>query len=163
MLRGFFQKRAPLNLLWPRPPHFHFAWVMHRGFTYGTPSQMRPKSNNGLKVQHSVPPSQPGPGHGILTVCPSPPAFAIGLGPTNPSLISIAKETLIFRRARISLALRLLVPTFSLPIAPVWVTPLPSSQLERSPTTYCVRRHIKSAVSVLRLAPIIFGARSLSE
>ena len=59
---------------------------------------------------------------------PSPPAFAIGLGPTNPSMISIAKETLFFRRAGISPALRLLVPTFSLPAAPAWVTPLPSSQ-----------------------------------
>ena len=59
---------------------------------------------------------------------PSPPAFAIGLGPTNPSLISSAKETLFFRRARISLALRLLVPTFSLPHAPPWVTPSASLQ-----------------------------------
>ena len=59
---------------------------------------------------------------------PSPAAFAIGLGPTDPSMISIAKETLFFRRARISLALRLLVPTFSLPYAPPWVTPSASSQ-----------------------------------
>jgi len=58
------------------------------------------------------------PGHGILTVCPSPPAFAIGLGPTNPWLIAIAKETLGFRRAGLSPALRLLVPTFSLLHAP---------------------------------------------
>ena len=64
--------------------------------------------------------------HGILTMCPSDTAFAISLGPTNPSLIIIAKETLVFRRAGISPALRLLVPTFLLPHAPVWVTPLPS-------------------------------------
>ena len=67
-------------------------------------------------------------GHGILTMCPSPPDFSIGLGPTNPWLITIAKETLCFRRAGISPALRLLVPAFSLPYAPAWVTPLPSSQ-----------------------------------
>gem|GEM_PF-2329392 len=60
-------------------------------------------------------------------MCPSPPPFGIGLGPTNPSMISIAKETLFFRRARLSLALRLLVPTFSLPHAPPWVAPLASS------------------------------------
>ena len=60
---------------------------------------------------------------------PSRPAFAIHLGPTNPWLIIIAKETLIFRRAGISPALRLLVPTFLLPIAPAWVTPLPSQQI----------------------------------
>ena len=68
-------------------------------------------------------------GQGILTLCPSPPAFAMGLGPTNPSLITIAKETLIFRRAGISPALRLLVPAFSLPNAPAWLAPLPSSQM----------------------------------
>ena len=61
-------------------------------------------------------------------MCPSSPAFAILLGPTNPSMISIAKETLFFRRAGISPALRLLVPTFSLLHTPVWVTPSPSSQ-----------------------------------
>ena len=72
--------------------------------------------------------------HGILTMCPSGAAFAIPLGPTNPWLIYIAKETLIFRRAGISPALRLLVPTFLLPYAPVWVTPSPSTQMEYSPT-----------------------------
>ena len=57
-------------------------------------------------------------GHGILTVCPSRPAFAIRLGPTNPWLIFIAKETLVFRRPGISPGLWLLVPTFLLPHAP---------------------------------------------
>ncbi len=59
---------------------------------------------------------------------PSGAAFAIPLGPTNPWLINIAKETLVFQRAGISPALRLLVPTFLLPHAPAWVTPLPSTQ-----------------------------------
>jgi hypothetical protein len=62
-------------------------------------------------------------------MCPSPAAFAIGLGPTNPWMIDIAKETLIFRRAGLSPALRLLVPTFLLRNAPAWVTPLPSQQM----------------------------------
>jgi hypothetical protein len=62
-------------------------------------------------------------------MCPSGAAFAIPLGPTNPSLIFIAKETLTFRRAGISPALWLLVPTFLLPNAPAWVTPLPSLQI----------------------------------
>ena len=35
---------------------------------------------------------------GILTVCPSGSVLTIPLGPTNPWLIYIAKETLIFRR-----------------------------------------------------------------
>ena len=62
-------------------------------------------------------------------MCPSGSAFAIPLGPTNPWLIFIAKETLIFRRKRISRFLWLLVPTFFLRNAPVWVTPLPSQQM----------------------------------
>lgn len=57
-------------------------------------------------------------GHGILTVCPSTPTFVIALGPTNPWLITSAKETLGLRRTRISRVLWLLVPTFSLPNAP---------------------------------------------
>ena len=67
--------------------------------------------------------------HGILTVCPSSAVLTIPLGPTNPWLTIIAKETLIFRRAGFSPALWLLVPTFLLPIAPAWVTPLPSQQM----------------------------------
>ncbi len=66
--------------------------------------------------------------YGILTVCPSGAVFTIPLGPTNPSLINIAKETLVFRRAGLSPALRLLVPTFLLPHAPAWLTPLPSQR-----------------------------------
>ena len=61
-------------------------------------------------------------------MCPSPSAFAIGLGPTNPWMIIIATETLFFRRTGISPVLRLLVPTFSLPHAPPWLTPLASTQ-----------------------------------
>ena len=62
-------------------------------------------------------------GHGILTVCPSGAVFTIPLGPTNPQLITIAEETLIFRRAGFSPALWLLVPAFSLLYAPPRVTP----------------------------------------
>ena len=62
-------------------------------------------------------------------MCPSDAALAISLGPTNPWLIDIAKETLIFRRVGFSPTLRLLVPTFLLLNAPAWVTPLPSMQI----------------------------------
>ena len=61
-------------------------------------------------------------------MCPSGTVFTIPLGPTNPSLIIIEKETLVFRRAGFSPALRLLVPTFLLPHAPPWLTPLASTQ-----------------------------------
>ena len=66
---------------------------------------------------------------GILTLCPSATALAIPLGPTNPPLTIIEEETLVFRRAGFSPALWLLVPTFLLPNAPPWVTPLASSQI----------------------------------
>ena len=62
-------------------------------------------------------------------MCPSGAVFTIPLGPTNPWLIFIAKETLFFRRAGFSPALWLLVPTFLLLNAPAWLTPLPSTQI----------------------------------
>ena len=65
---------------------------------------------------------------GILTCCPSSTAFAIPLGPTNPWLIDITKETLIFRRGAFSAPLRLLVPTFLLPHAPEALPSPPSQQ-----------------------------------
>ena len=64
-------------------------------------------------------------------MCPLSATFVIDLGPTNPWLIYIAKETLFFRRIRFSLILRLLVPTFLLRNAPAWVTPLPSQQMRK--------------------------------
>ena len=84
-------------------------------------------------------------------MCPSPPPFGIGLGPTNPWLITIAKETLIFRRQGLSPCLRLLVPAFSLPYAPGRVSSPLHRRTERSPTTRILR--YESAVSVLCLSP----------
>ena len=95
---------------------------------------------------------------------PSGTALAIPLGPTNPSLIVIAKETLVFRRAGFSPALWLLVPTFLLRNAPPWVTPLASTQIRiLSYRLYFSEENYKPSASVQYLAPIIFGARSLDE
>ena len=77
--------------------------------------------------------------HGILTMCPSSTAFAILLGPTNPRMIFMAAESLAFRCAGFSPALRLLVPAFSLLYAPLWVTPLASAHRERSPTDHSIK------------------------
>ena len=96
-------------------------------------------------------------------MCPSVTAFAITLGPTHPWLINIAKETLVFRRAGISPALWLLVPTFLLLDAPEGLTTLLHCRQEYSPTAYTFRRTCTPSVSVLCLAPIIFGAESLDE
>ena len=85
---------------------------------------------NPIKRVNFFPPSlhRPIAGVGILTYCPSGAAFAIPLGPTNPWLIDITKETLIFRRDAFSASLRLLVPTFLLPHAPEALTGPPSQQ-----------------------------------
>ena len=45
-------------------------------------------------------------------------ATRLGLGPTNPGMITIAQETLLFRPTGFSPVLWLLVPAFSLPNAP---------------------------------------------
>src|SRR3989344_6695547 len=62
------------------------------------------------------------PSVGILTDCPSVAPFGFTLGPTNPWLNTIAKETSDFQWAGLSPALRLLRPTFSLPSTPQSVT-----------------------------------------
>ncbi len=59
---------------------------------------------------------------GILTGYPSATPFGYTLGPPNPSLIAIGKETLDFRRSDISSDLWLLMPTFSLLNAPLFFT-----------------------------------------
>ena len=95
-------------------------------------------------------------------MCPSGPAFAIPLGPTNPWLINIAKETLCFRRAGISPALRLLVPAFSLRNAPAWLAPLPSLQIR----TLSYRLHSANTMQALSFGtmfkPRLSSARNLS-
>jgi hypothetical protein len=54
-------------------------------------------------------------------------AVRLDLGPTNPGAITVAQETLLFRRTGFSPVLKLLIPTFSLPIAPPCLT----AQLQR--------------------------------
>ena len=119
-----------LFLIYPgEPEHFQDAWTcaariyLRHILTYQTQIQLCARNTKlcpSIAIYRS---------HGILTVCPSRSAFAIRLGPTNPSLIVIAKETLIFRRAGFSPALWLLVPTFLLRSAPRWVTPFASARL----------------------------------
>ena len=45
-------------------------------------------------------------------------ALRLGLGPTNPEMITMAQETLLLRPRGFSPLLWLLIPAFSLPIAP---------------------------------------------
>ena len=74
-------------------------------------------------------------------MCPSGAVFTIPLGPTNPWLIFIAKETLFFRRAGFSPALWLLVPTFLLLDAPEWLTPSPSLQTRILSYQYIISKY----------------------
>ena len=77
---------------------------------------------------------------GILTCCPSATPLGLALGPTNPGTIRVALETLGLRWNGFSPFLMLLMPTFSLPNAPRWLTPSASLQLECSLTNSRVRR-----------------------
>ena len=107
------------------------------GFTYLFPLQASTETTNGSAGY----PSRVTPllitfhsGAGMLTGCPSPTAFALGLGPANLRWTNLALETLGFRRRRFSLRFSLLVPAFSLPLRPEVVTVLLRPRMERSPT-----------------------------
>ena len=99
-------------------------------------------------------------GTGILTCCPSTTLFSLALGPTNPTLINIAWETLGFRCGSFSLPLKLLMPTFSLPDAPPYLTVRLQCRQERSSTTHTIK--YESVASVIDLAPLDFRRRIAS-
>ena len=71
-----------------------------------------------------VPPSlkRAAGGTGMLTCCPSPTAFALGLGPTHPASINVAQEPLGYRRPGFTPGFTLLMPAFALPLAPASFT-----------------------------------------
>ena len=94
-------------------------------------------------------------------MCPSSPAFAILLGPTNPQMIIMAAEPLAFRCAGFSPALWLLVPAFSLLYAPLWVTPSASMHRERSPTDYDIMKISQSPSFGDVFEPRSFSAHNL--
>jgi len=73
--------------------------LMWHGFAYATSSTYQCKSNNTLYLQLCVLPSKNNSGAGILTGCPSVSPLGLTLGPTNPWMINIAKETLGLRCA----------------------------------------------------------------
>ena len=62
-------------------------------------------------------------------------AMRLGLGPTNPEMITMAQETLLFRRTGFSPVLWLLIPAFSLPHAPACLATHLHRREERSSTT----------------------------
>ena len=92
---------------------------------------------------------------GILTRCPSPTLYCLGLGPTNPGAITVAQETLLFRWAGFSPALWLLIPAFSLDNTPQALTGPASTQISTL-LYHAVCKHTTSSASVLCLAPLHF-------
>ena len=72
-------------------------------------------------------------------------ATRLGLGPTNPEMITMAQETLLFRRTGFSPVLWLLIPTFSLPHAPPNLTIRLHRREERSSTTPCTARKLQAS------------------
>ncbi len=81
------------------------------------------------------PPITQSGGTGILTCCPSPTLFSLGLGPTNPTRINLPSETLDIRRTWFSHVLRYSCrhSHFCRPKAVLTVSTV--SPTERSPTT----------------------------
>ena len=70
---------------------------------------------------------RPSGGSRMLTACPSPTPFGLGLGPTHPGRINLPQEPLGFRRLRFSRSISLLIPAFSLPPRPAPLVERPSS------------------------------------
>ena len=88
-------------------------------------------------------------------------ASRLGLGPTNPGMITIAQETLLFRWIGFSPILKLLIPAFSLVAAPPDLTVQLHCRQQRSSTTpNKLKVHIFGATLEPRY---IFRAGSLDE
>ena len=69
-----------------------FAYLLH------FPIRRVPESINRAGLPCCVPTSLLCSGAGILTCCPSPTPFGLGLGPPNPTRIDLPSETLDLRR-----------------------------------------------------------------
>jgi hypothetical protein len=87
-------------LRWVSPPPLALA---SRSTTEGICHSRLPTSLDGARLAAARPPRSPasvkrwGPGTGLSTCCPSGPACAYPLGPTNPPRIILAAEPLGFR------------------------------------------------------------------
>ncbi len=85
-------------------------------------------------------------------------AIRLDLGPTNPEMITIAQESLLFRPTGFSPVLRLLIPAFSLAYAPPNLTIWLHRRMQRSATTvYCYTIHIFG----ITLSPVTSSTQNL--
>ncbi len=71
-----------------------------------SPTHFHPHYQSWAGLPRCVPTSLILSGSGMLTGCPSPTPFGLGLGPTNPTRIDLPSETLDFRRTRFSRVFR---------------------------------------------------------
>ncbi len=115
-----------------------------------TPQRPKPQSKRLDQLKPCVTPSKSYRSAGILTCCPSTTPFGLVLGPTNPGTIRVALETLSLRWAGFSPAFLLLMPTFSLPSAPRWVTPSASALLGM----LLYRSHRQNGALIMMISPL---------
>ncbi len=89
--------------------------------------------------------------------------YALGLGPTNPTRIHLASETLGFRRTRFSRALTLLIPAFALLVAPADLAVSPSSP-QNAPLPKASQANLRplATASVASLSPDKLSAQDHS-
>ena len=85
-------------------------------------------------------------------------AMRLGLGPTNPEMITMAQETLLLRPTGFSPVLWLLIPAFSLDNAPQHFPMLLHRRYQRSSTT-CSKLQIH--VFGITLSPVTFSTQDL--
>src|SRR4051812_7226851 len=100
-------------------------------------------------------------GTGILTRCPSPTLKRLGLGPTNPGMIIMAQETLLFRWEGFSPSLRLLIPAFSLDNAPPNLPVRLRCDINAPLPLHSGRIHCKAHIFGNMLSPVTFSAQDL--
>lgn len=109
-----------------------------RGTDFPVPHPFAPEGSfrDPRKMQEHVSPSKHSGSAGIFTCCPSATPFGLALGPANPGTILVALETLGLRWTGFSPVFLLLMPTFSLRIAPRWLTPSASALMRMLPYHY---------------------------
>ena len=94
-----FSRQYGLTHLWPcgaaHRSESRDGFANPSQFPYGLAPTM---SSRSAGLPCCVTPSLPSSGFGILTECPSPTACALGLGPTNPTRITLASEPSGVRR-----------------------------------------------------------------
>ena len=128
------------------------------GFAYSRhfPNRRVPESNNRAGLPCHVPSSLLCSGAGILTCCPSPTPFGLGLGPPNPTRIDLPSETLDLRRTWFSHVLRYSF-RHSLFCRPQCSLRYTLYLLQKAPLPTCLAA--SPAASVLGFSPVKFSAQ----